>query len=88
MLKYKANIANQRHRKPPLEQHSTDETMQSAAFEFFNIEEFLDDNFDKSRKEFLLNTACQMREKEDLIVMPRKGIGTQCHRLCKRETLL
>ena len=64
MLKYKANIANQRHRKPPSRGTALNrETMQPAAFEFFNIEEFLDDNFDKSRKEFLLNTACQMREK-------------------------
>ena len=65
MLKYKANIANQRHRRPPsrgIELNKLE--MQPAAFEFFDIEEFLEDNFEKSRKEILLNTdTCQMREK-------------------------
>ena len=65
MLKNKANIANQRNRKPPSRGTALSRlTMQPAAFEFFDIEEFLDDNFEKSRKEILLNTeTCQMREK-------------------------
>ncbi|KAI6647595.1 hypothetical protein LOD99_8669 [Oopsacas minuta] len=75
ILKSKAAVANQRRRKPPTRQSAQNRlTLPPQANEFSDIAEFLDGNFEKSRKEIMMNEGegCQMREK--------KGIDYDCPR--------